>query len=51
MIEDSDGEHIESCWGHYGLEWAKQAAIDAVPIEPALVNGIGEDEAMEASLA
>jgi hypothetical protein len=30
--EDSDvvDDHIESCWGHFGHKWAKEAALDAL---------------------
>lgn len=51
VIETPDGEDVDSCWGHYGIDYARQCAIDAVPAEPALVNEVSEDEAMEESLA
>lgn len=30
VIEDEDGEHVDSCWGFYGIEYAKQEAADAL---------------------
>ena len=33
-IEDGDGDHIDSCWGFYGFETAKQEAIACIPNEP-----------------
>lgn len=50
VIETPDGEEIDSCWGHFGLEWARQAAIEAVPDEPAPVGGESEDEAFDETL-
>lgn len=29
MVEDNDGEDIDSCWGFYGIEVCKQEAINA----------------------
>jgi hypothetical protein len=29
IVEDADGKELDSCWGHYGLKWAKEAATDA----------------------
>lgn len=30
VIEDEDGEHIDSCWGFYGIDYAKQEAAAAL---------------------
>lgn len=30
IIEDDDGEHLESCWGFYGREYCEQEAADMV---------------------
>jgi hypothetical protein len=38
VIEDQDGNHIDSCWGFYGLEYAKTEARNAVPAVPAKVT-------------
>jgi len=29
-IEDAQGEHIDSCWGFYGLDYAKDEARQAL---------------------
>jgi hypothetical protein len=29
IIEDEDGEDLDSCWGFYGFDYAKQEALDA----------------------
>lgn len=51
VIEDPDGNHIDSCWGHYGLEYARAEAISNVPEDPALVHGESEDMAAEETLS
>lgn len=28
VIEDRNGEHVDSCWGYYGLEYARQEAAE-----------------------
>lgn len=30
VIEDAEGNHVDSCWGFYGLEYAEQEATDAL---------------------
>ena len=50
IIETPDGQEIDSCWGHIGLEWAIEAAKDAVPDEPAPLGGDSEDEAHDETL-
>jgi hypothetical protein len=35
VIENKDGEHVDSCFGFYGFEYVKQAAKEACP-EPDL---------------
>lgn len=51
VIEDSDGDEVDSCWGHFGLDYAIQAAKEAVPATPSPVGGTAVDDAMEATLA
>ena len=29
IIEDSEGNDLDSCWGHYGEEWCREAAHQA----------------------
>ena len=29
IVEDEDGEYLASCWGFYGLEYAKEAATES----------------------
>lgn len=29
IIKDEDGEHLDSCWGHFGFEYVKEAALEA----------------------
>lgn len=50
-ITTPDGRDVDSCWGHYGLDWAIQAAKDAVPVEPAPVGGDSEDDSFEEVLS
>lgn len=50
VIEDADGNDVDSCWGLYGLKYARTEAISNVPDEPCPVNGSGEDVAAEESL-
>jgi len=51
VIETPDGDDIDSCWGFYGLDNARNEAISCVPKEPAPVGGESEDEALEETLA
>ena len=51
QIENSDGDDVDSCWGFYGLDYARQEAKDNVPEEPCPVNGEAEDNAAEETLA
>lgn len=44
VIEDADGEHVDSCWGFYGLEYCKTEAIDCVPNEPSCPSDAEEIE-------
>jgi hypothetical protein len=37
VIEDADGEELDSCWGHYGLKWAKEAATDSAKVHAAYI--------------
>ncbi len=30
IVENPDGENVDSCWGHYGRKWAEEAAKDAL---------------------
>lgn len=30
VIENEDGEHEDSCWGFFGLDWCRQEALEAV---------------------
>ena len=30
VIENEDGEHVESCWGFYGREWCEREAEEMV---------------------
>ena len=30
IVENAGGEHLESCWGFYGFEYAKERALDAL---------------------
>ena len=50
VIEDSDGNDVDSCWGFFGLDYAIAEAKFNVPKEPCMVGGEGADEAMEATL-
>jgi len=50
-ITDADGKDIDSCWGFYGLDYARSEAISNVPDEPCPINGVGEDIAAEETLA
>ena len=50
VIETPDGEHVDSCWGFYGLDCCKQEAISCAPKEPAPVGGDSEDEAFDETL-
>lgn len=34
IITDRNGDTVDSCWGFIGLDYAIQAAKDAVPDEP-----------------
>ena len=36
VIETPDGEQVDSCWGCYGLEYAKERALECVPDAPAV---------------
>ena len=49
VIEDANGEHVDSCWGFFGDEYCKQEAISCVPSEPSIKTT--EDDAHEESLA
>ncbi len=51
VIEDSDGDDVDSCWGFFGLDYAISEAKSAVPDEPCMMGGEGADNAMEATLA
>ena len=33
-IEDGEGDHVDSCWGFYGFEYAKEEALGNVPDSP-----------------
>ncbi len=50
VIETPDGEHVDSCWGFIGYEYAKEEALRCVPEEPAPVGGESEDEAHEETM-
>lgn len=43
-ISDADGEFVDSCWGFYGLEYAKQEATGAVPNETSCPSDCAELE-------
>ena len=45
VVEDSDGEHIDSCWGFYGLEYCREEARGA-----AEYAAVARDSAREAEL-
>lgn len=30
VVEDQYGEHIDSCWGFYGYDWAESQATEAL---------------------
>ena len=34
VIEDGDGNHLDSCWEFYGFDYAKSEAESAVPNDP-----------------
>lgn len=34
-ILDAEGNYLDSCWGHYGIEWAREAAREAAEGNPA----------------
>ncbi len=51
VIEDSDGDDVDSCWGFFGLDYAISEAKSAVPETPCMMGGEGADNAMEATLA
>jgi len=44
VIEDADGNSVDSCWGFYGLEYAKQEAMGQVPSEPSCPSDSAELE-------
>lgn len=51
QITDSDGAEIDSCWGLFGLDYARKEATDAVPETACAVNGETEDIAHDGSLS
>jgi hypothetical protein len=34
VIADGNGEHVDSCWGFFGFDYAKTEARNAVPTQP-----------------
>ncbi len=44
VVEDEEGEHEDSCWGFYGLEYCKTEAINAA--EGVIKNRIDTDAMM-----
>lgn len=44
VIEDANGEHVDSCWGFYGLDYAKSEAMSNVPDEPSCYSDEMETE-------
>jgi len=47
-IDDADGNHVDSCWGFYGLEYAKSEALASVPEETYCPS---DSDEMEVTLA
>jgi hypothetical protein len=39
IVEDENGEHLDSCWGHFGLDYCKQAAKESAEHE---AKGVAE---------
>ena len=39
VVEDDDGEHVDSCWGFYGTEGQKEAMSEAKGI----VDGLADE--------
>lgn len=37
VIEDEDGEQVDSCWGFYGREYAEQEAATALEYQQSLI--------------
>jgi len=33
VLEDAQGNHIDSCWGFYGTDWAENGMTDCIPAE------------------
>lgn len=42
QIETPNGDHVDSCWGFFGLDYCREAAKAEVPAEPA-IDEIEED--------
>jgi hypothetical protein len=38
VITDDDGDHLDSCWGYYGLSWCESAAREAADYGNQLVE-------------
>lgn len=34
VVEDADGREVDSCWGFYGLDYAREEAASMLDIEP-----------------
>jgi len=49
IVEDERGEHLDSCWGFYGREWAEQEAKEAAKTFQDEADEIEEDLALDAS--
>ena len=44
VVEDEDGENLDSCWGFYGFEYCKQEAESAAQYQVrAMLQGVSEN--------
>ena len=44
VVEDEDGENLDSCWGFYGFEYCKQEAESAAQYQVrAMLQGVAEN--------
>lgn len=44
VIEDADGNYVDSCWGFYGLEYCRSEALSYVPTEVSCPTDVQEVE-------
>jgi hypothetical protein len=43
IIETPDGDNVDSCWGFYGLDYAKKEATDSANYQPPIQDEAGDD--------